>query len=201
MIVTTIAWTLFVMKKISDAKQPEISVNKEAIVTKLTALKNVETISMEITKVYEWKEKLADIFPQWEIDDKINSFLFKDNVSLIYYANVKAGFDMNELKSWAIKINNDKTISLTLPQPVILSVEPTTETRTFDRSLWVLTKWNQELETKIRNEAQDDIKQEAIKKWIYDQAKEKAKSAFEAIFSPLGYTIKDIKYENNDSVL
>lgn len=201
MIVTTIAWTLFVMKKISDAKQPEISVNKEAIVTKLTALKNVETISMEITKVYEWKEKLADIFPQWEIDDKINSFLFKDNVSLIYYANVKAGFDLSQLKAGAIKVNSDKTISLTLAQPVILGVEPTTETRTFDRSLWVLTKWNQELETKIRNEAQDDIKDEAIKKWIYDQAKEKAKSAFEAIFSPLGYTIKDIKYENNDSVL
>ena len=200
LIITTIIWTLYISKKISDSKKPEISVNKEAIVTKISALKNIETASMELTKIYEWKEKLADIIPQWNIDDKINSFFFKDDISLVFSSEVKAGFDISNLKSWAIKINPDKTISLTLPQPVILSVIPKNETQTFSRNLGLFTKWNQQLESQVRNEAQENIKTEAIKKWILDQAKANAKWAFEAIFSQMDYSIKEINYDNSSTI-
>ena len=62
---------------------------------------------------YQDVAKLVDILPAWRINKSIKEFV------LVYKGDVKLGYDMKDIQIYVDKIA--KTITITLPEPKILS--------------------------------------------------------------------------------
>jgi hypothetical protein len=105
---------------------------------------------------------------------------------------ITAWFDLTKLTANNIIVNEDGTISISLPEPQILSKTLTENTKPIQRKTWILTKWDIELESQIRNKAINDIANEAIDQWILSQARNNAVDIIIHLLSTAGVQIKSV---------
>jgi len=108
-------------------------------------------------------------------------------------ANINAGIDLTKIATGDIVVTTSGTetlVAITLPDAEILDVYLTENTKPFERKLGILSKGNVELETKMRNDAVNAVKQEAIDSKILETAQENAREAITDLVQKLGlYTV------------
>lgn len=174
----------------------EIDFTKSTIVTQLVAVWNLETTRMSMQKVVEGKQWLQDILPGKNWDNMLQSFLFGDKIELVAYAEVVAWFDISHLTTGAITINPDNTVSILLPAPKILSSYLTEQTKPFTRQTGVFTNGDAQLETEIRNKTLKLMTDEAIQKWILQEAVNNAAGALTPLLQSMGYTVQGVTIQS-----
>ncbi len=193
--IALLAIIAFFLYRISGQLEPQLNIDdsRSAVIQKLQALQNIETAQMNLTKIIEWEQELTDYLPGFDRDDTVNDFLFKDVTRMEVNGNVTAWFDLRLFTWTAVIVNADDSITITLPQPEILHVSLNKDTKVYDKDLGILTKWQQDTETMMRNSALDILEQAALSWGILDEAETNALWVFNSLFGD-SVIIKDITY-------
>lgn len=167
-------YVLIFMRKYLQKQEIIITNSTKSIIHKLVSVNKLETAEMTITKIMEAEKELVDIIPSMSFDDMIQKWLFQDKMIFELKWKVVAWVDMQKLETGDIIKNIDWSTTITLPQTEIFDVIISENSKPYDRQIWILTKWNVEMETQIRNKAKKDMKAEAISWGILESAKENA---------------------------
>lgn len=176
-----------------QAKKQYIDLTKTTIVMQLESLNNIETASMTLQKTVEGKNWLKDLIPNSSRDNVVQNFLFEDTIELIATAKITAWFDLSKINSWSVLVNkDDMSVTLILPKAEVLQYSLTPDTKPFLRKRWILNAWDIALETEVRNQTLEKMKQEAIDKWLLQAAEKNANAAFKAILGSFGVNLNNV---------
>lgn len=192
-----LVWYILYLFVQDNQQQNIIRSTTISVVSQLKSVKLLETAQMTITKIVEWEKKQNNLVSWTSIIWKIQNALFQDKIVLEVEWVASAGFDMEKLKTWSVKVYADNSVSITLPPAEILHVKLTENTKPFDRKLWIFTKWNVELETEIRNQAVEMIKNDALQAWILKQAEISTTEALINLLKSMNVNVREVTVEKN----
>lgn len=171
-------------------KQEIIVTNStKVVVEKLRSVNKLESAEMTITKIMKAEKDMVDLIPSISFDNLIQDALFEDKMIFELEWKVVAGVDFSKIKTWDIKTNIDGSVSINLPDTEILHVIIDENSQPYDRRIGILTKGNIEIETKIRNQAKDEMRVEAVEAGILEVARENAQENLEKLFQETWYKI------------
>ena len=169
--------------------------NTKSIMIRLNAVSKLETAEMEFAMTRSWEEQTnPDFFESLTIDDEIYDFLFKDKMEINLEWRVVAWIDLKKIATWDIITNLDWSVSIKLPEAEILYVKidsndiPDREVWIWKRILWW---WNANLETDIRQGAEEKMVKEAIENWILEAATKNAHEALAGLLQEMNIKLSD----------
>ena len=136
------------------------------------------------------------MIPGFWLDDVITKALFDDALLMTVEAKVNAGIDLTKITTGNIIFVTDWTwwIDIILPAGEIFDVYLTEKTKPFERKLGILSKGNQELETKMRNDAISAIRQEALDKKIITTAQTNAQQVITDLIHKLWFQVRSLTF-------
>jgi len=107
--------SLFLINKFDMFRPHRTEITSELIEQQIQEISELSTLHHQYRKVatYQDAAKLFKHLPNWRINQSIKEFV------LIYKGDVKLGYDLKDIKIEVDKIT--KTITITLPEPKILS--------------------------------------------------------------------------------
>lgn len=175
--------------RIQEYKQEQfVTQTQSTIVTQLQSLSRLTTAQMTLSKIIESKKDFSDLIPGFGLDDDIRKALFDDALLMTIEGKVDAGIDLSKVTTGSIVVRYEGSkniVSLYLPKAEIFDAYLTDKTKPFERKLGILSKGNQDLETKIRNEAILAIKNDALEQKILETAENNARIALQDFVSKL----------------
>lgn len=172
-----------------------IEVTRTTIVTQLESLRNLETASMTMQKTVQGRQGLKDILPNATRDNLIQNFLFEDSLEMVVVAKFVAWFNLWNISSWSVIIHEDKSVTIKIPKSEILRTNLTPDTKPLFRKRGVLNAGDIQMESEVRNQALEQMKKEAISKWLLEDAEKNATDAIKWILSPFGINIREVIVE------
>lgn len=154
-----------------------IDTSSVSVVEKVRRLSRLETVVYSIDKVVEGQRENV-LLP---------SFLTGDKLLLIAHGEVIAGIDMAQLKSGDVSVNGD-TVRIHLPAPQILATRLDNQhTRVYSRTTGLLVAADPNLESQVRQAAEQQITQAAISDNILDKARQNAQVSVTTLLYGLGF--------------
>lgn len=167
---------LFLINKNSSGYS--IRASSQTVIKQLQSLNRLETASYTIEKVIDARTN----------GNAFQEVLFGDQILLIAYGKVIAGFDLSKLEANDVKVE-DTTLRLTLPSPEILvATLDNNQTRVYDRRQGLLTKGDTNLESEARKSAESTIRDAACTGGILKEAEKNAVSQLTTLFKSFGFT-------------
>lgn len=177
------ALAMFIIGRATKPAETEFVISPTTIVHELRELHRLETAAFTIEKVIDAGTS-GSAFTQ---------FFFGDRILLIARGEVIAGLDLSKLPDEAIILSENKTI-LQLPTPEIFSSSlDANATQVYDRQLGLLTKGDEQLETRARQAAEKLMREAACQNNILETAGENAKRQLGAFLGALG--VQNIEIE------
>lgn len=168
------------------------------VVTQLEKIQDLWTAKMHLQKVVQWEKEMSDLIPGRNIDNTIGKFLFEDNILMTIDAEVVAGIDIQKLTQSGIVVHPDSSVSIHIPAAQILYTNLTDDTQLNTRETGILTKWDPQMETKLRNAVKKDMESAAIEKWILLEAEKNALTTIQSLLESSGIHIQEITIEQKD---
>ncbi|HSW47568.1 MAG TPA: DUF4230 domain-containing protein [Candidatus Saccharimonadales bacterium] len=154
-----------------------VNLSSQTVIKQIRSLNRLETSSFTI-------EKIIDVGTS---GNTFSQFLYGDRILLIAHGTVIAGFDLAKVQESDITVT-DKTLNLKMPVPEILVTKlDNDQTRVYDRKQGLLTKGDNNLESKARGEAEKVIKDAACKGGILNEATKNARNQLTTLFKSLGF--------------
>jgi Protein of unknown function (DUF4230) len=159
-----------------------IDTSSPAIVDRIRKLSRLETVIYSIDKIVEGERQYA-LLP---------NFLTGDKLLLIGHGEVIAGVDLSQLKASDVSISGDPlhggSIHIHLPAAQVLTTRlDNNRTKVYSRMTGVLVTADPNLETQVRQAAEQQITQAAIADGILDRARQNARASVAALLSGLGF--------------
>lgn len=172
-VVLLVGW-YFVSKKTAGTT---INTSRAAVIKEMRSLQRIETAAFTIEKIVDGGTS-GTVFQQ---------LLFGDKILLIAHGQVIAGFDLSQISEKDI-VMNDRNIIVTLPKPqVLVTTLDNAQTRVYDRRRGILNPGDINLESKVREAAQNSIQDAACTGGILQQASDNARKQLTALLSALGF--------------
>jgi hypothetical protein len=110
-----------------------------------------------------------------------------DKILFIARGEVIAGVDLQKLSEDDVQVVSD-TVTIRLPAPEILSSRLDNEkSRVYDRQTGIFTKADPNLESQVRQRAEEEIKSAALEDGILDKARENAETTLRTLLHSLKY--------------
>lgn len=163
----------------------------KSIMIRLNAVSKLETAEMEFAKTMTAEKEWQDFFEWTTIDDTIYDFLFKDKMVFNLEWRVVAWIDLKKIATWDIITNLDWSVSIKLPEAEILYVK-IDKNDIPDRQLGILAWWwYANMESEIREQAEKEMEQEAIEKWILEAATKNAHEALAELLQEMNIKLSD----------
>lgn len=158
-------------------RSTSIDTSAPAIVEKIRKLSRLETVIYSMDKIVEGDRENA-VLP---------SFLTGDKLLLIAHGEVIAGVDLSQLQSGDVSVNRD-TVRIHLPAAQVLTTRiDNGRTRVYSRITGLLVTPDPNLETQVRQAAEQQIAQAAVADGILDRARQNAQTAVTALLYGLGF--------------
>ncbi len=152
-----------------DTRQP-------AVIEKIRALSKLETVHYEMEKVISGKSSTS-----------LPEFLVGDKILLVAHGEVVAGIDLSKIKSEDIVVDGDQ-VTITVPEPEILySKLDNDKTYVYDRQTGIFSKPDPNLETQIRQTAEQEIVNAALEDGILARAQANGEQVIRTLLAGLGY--------------
>jgi hypothetical protein len=150
------------------------------VIVAMRDLAKLETSSFHVEKVIEITEHQKSVFGL--VDSK-------DALLLVAVGEVVAGVDLEKLDNASVKSDwPKKSVNITLPAPEVFhSRLDNAATHVYSRSTDTLAKRNEALEAKARLEAENSMKDAAIKGGILLRARAQAERTVRAQLRALGF--------------
>jgi Protein of unknown function (DUF4230) len=160
----------------TDLSQP-------TVVDHIRRLQRLETVVYAMDKIVTG-EKQSAILPD---------FLAGDRLLLLVHGEVIAGIDFHALESGDIHVSG-RTAVIRLPQAQILVTRlDSSKTRVYSRQTGVLVPTDPNLETEVRQQAEEELRRSAIADGILQKAQENARVTLLTLLQGMGFV--DVKFE------
>src|SRR5512147_2065702 len=155
---------------------PTIIPDPVTYINEVRALARLETIQYSIEKVITG-----------ETGGGTFQALFGDKILFVGHGTVIAGIDMEKLQPEDMRYENG-VLTVNLPAAEVLDATLDNEkSYVYDRQTGVLTKPDPNLETLVRQRAEEEILKAAIEDGILEQAKDNAQAYLIKFFAALGF--------------
>ena len=150
------------------------------VILAMKDLAKLETSAFHIEKVIEITDHQKSVFGMVES---------KDALLLVAVGEVVAGVNLEKLDGASVKSDwPKKSVTITLPAPEIFhSRLDNNATHVYSRSTDTLAKRNEQLESKARAEAENAMKEAAIKGGILGKARAQAERTVHGLCRSLGF--------------
>lgn len=161
-----------------SGNQITIDRNRTAVVHQVQELGRLETTSYTIEKIIEG-ESGGNFFQR---------LLTGDRILFIAHGEVISGIDLTKLSETEVSVN-DEQIDMTLPAPEIFFTNlDNQQSKVYDRSRGLLSQGNDQLETEVRQAAEQEIRNAACEANILAAANENARKQITSLLTALGFT-------------
>jgi hypothetical protein len=158
-------------------RKTAIDVSSPTVVEKIRQLSRLETVVYSLDKIVEGERQSA----------YLPDFLAGDKLLLVAHGEVIAGIDLGQLKAGDVEVKGD-AVRVKLPQPQILSTRiDNGRTRVYSRTTGVLVPTDPNLESEVRQTAEQQIAQAALTDGILEKARQNARASVTALLYGLGF--------------
>jgi Protein of unknown function (DUF4230) len=160
-----------------------VNVSSPSVVEKIRQLSRLETVDYSIDKIVEG-DRANPYLP---------NFLVGDKLLLVTHGDVIAGVELSQLKSNDVFVNGD-TVNVRLPQPQILTSRiDNSRTRVYSRNTGLLVPADPNLESQVRQAAEQQFIQAALADGILEKARQNARTSVSALLRAVGFQQVDIQ--------
>lgn len=169
--------------RLITGRSTQVDVSAPAVLDRIRRLSRLETVAFSMDKIVEGQRESA----------YIPNFLVGDKLLLIAHGDVTAGVDLAQLKPGDVWVHGD-SVTVRLPQAQILSTRiDNARTRIYSRTTGLLVTADPNLETQVRQAAEDQIAKSALEDGILDRAGENARGNVSALLAGLGFKKVDVR--------
>jgi len=155
---------------------PTIIPDPVTYINEIRALARLETIQYSIEKVITG-----------ETGGGTFQSLFGDKILFVGHGTVIAGIDMEKLQPEHMRVENGVLTVRLPPAEVFIATLDNEKSYVYDRATGVLAKPDVNLETLVRQRAEEEILKAAIEDGILEQAQLNAEAYLFKFFTALGY--------------
>lgn len=155
---------------------PTIIPDPMTYINEIRALARLETIQYSVEKVITG-----------ETGGGTFQTLFGDKILFVGHGTVIAGIDMEKLQPENMRYENGVLTVNLPPAEVLVATLDNEKSYVYDRQTGVLTKPDPNLETLVRQRAEEEILKAAIEDGILEQAKVNAEAYLTRFFAALGF--------------
>ena len=155
---------------------PTIIPDPITYINEIRALARLETIQYSVEKVITG-----------EINGGTFSALFGDRILFVGHGTVIAGIDMDKLTPENMRYENGVLTVQLPPTEIFIATLDNEKSYVYDRQTGVLSKPDPNLETQVRQVAEQEILKAALEDGILEQAKINAEAYLLKFFSALGF--------------
>lgn len=160
----------------TDMSQP-------TVVDRIQKLQRLETVVYTMDKIVTG-EKQSSILPD---------FLAADRLLLLVHGEVIAGIDFQTLKASDVQISGKKA-RVRLPHAEVLVTRlDSGKTRVYSRQTGLLVPTDPNLESQVREEAEQELRRSALADGILQKAQENARSTITSLVQSMGF--EEIQFE------
>lgn len=154
-----------------------INIGQPTVVNQIQKLARLETVMYTLEDVVEGgHENLV-----------LPDFLAGDRILLIGHGEVLAGVDLSRVGPDDVIIHG-KSITLRIPKPEILSTRiDNQKTRVFSRQTGILVPVDPNLETEVRREAENQLREAALRDGILAAAGQNARATLTTLLQGFGF--------------
>jgi hypothetical protein len=154
-----------------------IDVSQPTVVDRIQRLQRLETVVYTMDKIVTGEKENA-FFPD---------FLAGDRLLMMVHGEVVAGIDFSNLKPGDVQVDG-KQIHLHLPAAQIFSTRlDSARTRVYSRQTGLLVSTDPDLETQVRQQAEQELQQAAVVDGILKTAQQNAVSTITSLLQGLGF--------------
>jgi Protein of unknown function (DUF4230) len=158
-----------------------IDTSRPTIIDKVTAMGRLETVHYQLEKVISAKST-----------GPLPDFLTSDRILLVAHGEVIAGIDLTKLDESDIQVDGEN-VTIWLPEPEILVARlDNNKTYVYDRETGIFSRPDPNLETQVRQAAEQQILQAALEDGILERARTNAEEVIRTLVTGLGY--KDVEF-------
>jgi hypothetical protein len=159
-------------------RSTQIDVSQPTVVHKIQQLQRLETVVYTMDKVVSG-EKGSSILPD---------FLAGDRLLMLVHGEVVGGVDFGGLKSGDVSVNG-KQVRLHLPYAQVFSTRlDNTRTRVYSRQTGLLVPVDPNLESQVRQQAEQQLLQAALVDGILKTAQQNAQTTLTSLLQGLGFS-------------
>ncbi len=152
-------------------------VSSPTVVDKIRQLSRLETVEYSLDKIVEGERQSA----------YLPNFLAGDKLLLVAHGEVIAGIDLGQFKAGDVQVSGD-AVHVHLPAAQILSTRiDNGRTRVYSRTTGLLVATDPNLESEVRQLAEQQIAQAALDDGILDKARQNARTSVTALLYGLGF--------------
>ena len=160
-----------------------IDVSSPTVVEKIRQLSRMETVVYSLDKIVEGDRESA----------YLPGFLAGDKMLLVAHGEVIAGIDLALLKAGDVEVKGD-AVKVRLPAAQILTTRiDNGKTRVYSRETGLLVAADPNLESEVRQAAEQQIAQAALDDGILDKARANARTSVTALLYGLGFRTVDVQ--------
>jgi len=154
-----------------------IDVSQPTVVDRIQRLQRLETVVYTMDKIVTGEKENA-FFPD---------FLAGDRLLMMVHGEVVAGIDFSNLKPGDVTVEG-KQIRLHLPAAQIFSTRlDSARTRVYSRQTGLLVSTDPNLETQVRQQAEQELQQAAVVDGILKTAQQNAIATIISLLQGLGF--------------
>jgi Protein of unknown function (DUF4230) len=180
--VTTTTGLLSHLGTLITGRSTTLDTSAPAVIDRIRKLSRLETITYSIDKIVEG-ERSSPVIP---------SFLVGDKLLLIAHGEVIAGIDLGQLKPGDVFVHGDE-VHIHLPAAqVLISRVDNQRTRVYSRTTGLLVPADPNLESIVRQAAEEQIVEAAKTDGILDKATQNARASIATLLYGLGFHTVDV---------
>ena len=171
-------WRLAKRTFVQEVLTPkEKTLDLAAVVTEVRELNRLETAAMKVTHI-------GRVSQSYEM---VPNSLAGDEITFLATGDVIAGVDLARLQAGDVWREPDGTVVMRLPPPqMLVSRVDNQASRVIQRKTGVLRRADVDLETRARQHAEENIRQEALRRGILQLAGENAEKKLAELMRTLG---------------
>jgi hypothetical protein len=148
-----------------------------AVIERIRKLSRLETVIYSVDKIVEG-ERSSALLP---------NFLMGDKLLLVAHGEVIAGVDLSQLKDGDVSVQGD-TVRIHLPAAQVLTSRIDNQrSRVYSRITGLLVPADPDLESVVRQAAEQQITEAAIADGILDKASQNARASVTTLLYGLGF--------------
>ncbi len=158
-----------------------IDTSRPTVIDQIRALSKLETIHYQLEKVVTGKSS-----------GPLPDFLTSDKILLVAHGEVVAGVDLSKITAADITVVSN-TVTMRIPKAEVLySKLDNDKTYVYDRQTGVFSRPDPNLETQIRQAAEQEILKTSLEDGILDKAGQNAQEVIRTLLVGLGY--KEVRF-------
>ena len=162
-----------------------------SVVVAVRDLARLETASFHMERVIDRRRRSHALFGLLEQEDAL---------LLVAAADVTAGVDLTRLRDGDVVVDRERGEAfLTLPAPEVFSARLDNErTYVHTRATDVLAARDGTLETRVRREAEAELRQAALDAGLLARARDNARSGLTTLVRALGYARVEVRFAGGE---